>query len=224
MNGYCFLARLRRLSYGETSTIAVPAGRELYRDAAAEAASEDHDASRVDVLALGELVINGERVGDQGRLARTPFAQPVATVVEGGDRPGCERFRVVDVPGNLLRVAAEVDQQTVGRRRLHAVAKPAVQSRPVACRHLDLGRGGQLSGRVPNAVRQRLAQKDEVFLQQVEHRAQRREHPETGVQERQHRRLDQFAVLATGIGSTEKGGAQTDALMGDGVVFWSRSR
>ena len=55
---------------------------ERHRDRTPDAPAEDDDALRVDVLALGEPVVDDEGVRDERGLARPPLAQPVAAVVE----------------------------------------------------------------------------------------------------------------------------------------------
>ena len=169
-----------------------PARGELYRDPAAETAPEDHDAIRVDVLALRKPVVDGECVRGERFFARTPFAQPEAPIVDGRERPRREHRRIVHLPGHLLRVAAEVDHQTSRLRLLRGVPEPAVQLRSVVRRDSNLGRARQELHRVPIAVRKRRAQKDELLLKQVEHRAQPDVYREPGEQQRQHRPLHHF--------------------------------
>ena len=177
-----------------------PVRGKLYRDPAAEAASEDDDAARVDVVARLEPVVDGDCVGGERRLARPPFAQSVATVVEGCERPGGQHPCIVHLPGDLLRVAAEVEHEARRGRLPGGVPKPAVQPRAVMRRHLDLGGARQSPDLVPVEVRQRPAREDELLLEQVEGAAQPDVHGEPGGQQHQHGSSGQFSVLATPAG------------------------
>ena len=53
-----------------------PGGGKPYRDPAAEAPSEHHDAVRVHVLARGEPVVDEECIRGERGLARPPLAPP----------------------------------------------------------------------------------------------------------------------------------------------------
>ena len=163
-NGYCLRARLRRLSKGETSMTA-RTGRlaaSLYRDPAAETAAEDDDAFRVDVTARPETIVDGEGVGDERRLARTPLAQPVAAVVDGRGGPGREPRGVEHLTGHLFRVAAEIEDEPPAKRpspRPPRSRRRAAASRAAACRPRPpprarryLAAPGARAGRCPPAA------------------------------------------------------------------------
>ena len=112
----------------------------------------------------------------------------------------CQHRCVAHLPGHFLRVAAEVDDETVALASLSRAPKPAMQTRTVVRLDSDLGGAGQKLDFVPIAVRERRAQKDELLLKQVEHHAQPDEYREPGVQQRQHGPLDQLTVLVAHLG------------------------
>src|SRR5678815_427378 len=111
----------------EDRRIDLALGGKAHRDAAAEAAAEN-----VDLLRLrSELVVPEQRIGGQCLFRRRAFARAVAAIVDEEPRSVRHDARHAEHPGNLFRIAAEIENE----RRIRRPGKmPGVQ--PSAVRGL----------------------------------------------------------------------------------------
>src|SRR5882762_5158381 len=106
--------------------------RQVNRNTAAQAAAHRDDTSGTRLRAQLCIVMDHQRVFKELLLPGLAFALPVATIVHEQQRPAGKLVRMVDEPGNLLGVAAEVDDERRGRAI--ALYQPAAE--------LDAVRGG----------------------------------------------------------------------------------
>src|SRR5882762_10505457 len=89
--------------------------RQVNRNTAAQAAAHRDDTSGTYLRAPLCIVMDHQRVFKELLLPGLAFALPIAAIVHEQQRPAGKLVRKVDKPGNLLGVAAEVDDERRGR-------------------------------------------------------------------------------------------------------------
>src|SRR5216684_2205740 len=89
--------------------------RQVNRNTAAQTAAHRDDTSGPHLRTPLCIVMDQQRVFKELLLPGLAFALPVAAIVHEQQRPAGKLVRKVDKPGNLLRVAAEVDDERRGR-------------------------------------------------------------------------------------------------------------